>query len=91
MEKEEYIGRTKDDKDRRISYIILTEMGKNRIESLLVEGQKMSEDFSKEISDEEFVIFNRVLEKFINACKKSRITSYNVCYTKLLRSSSIFE
>ncbi len=71
MEKEEYIGRKKDDKDRRISYIILTKKGKNRIEGLLVEGQRMSEDFSKEISSEEIVTFNRVLEKFMTACKKT--------------------
>lgn len=69
MQKEGYIGRKKDDKDRRISHIILTEKGKNRIEELLPEGQKMSDEFSKDISHEEIEVFNRVLEKFMNSCK----------------------
>lgn len=69
MEKEGYIERIKDNEDRRITYLYLSEDGKKRIEELLPEGQRMSDDFSKEISEEEFEVFNRVLEKFMNICK----------------------
>lgn len=69
MEKEGYIERVKDNEDRRITYIVLTENGKKRIEELLPEGQKMSEDFSEGINDEEIEVFIRVLEKFMNKCQ----------------------
>ncbi|OAA90589.1 MarR family winged helix-turn-helix transcriptional regulator [Clostridium ljungdahlii] len=63
MEKEQFVERVKDKKDRRVTYVLLTEKGKKRIEELLPIGEEMSKVFSKNISNEEFEIFNKVLNK----------------------------
>lgn len=63
MEKEEFVERVKDAKDRRVTYVMLTEKGKKRIEELLPIGEEMSKVFSENISQEEFEIFNKVLNK----------------------------
>ncbi|KZL92929.1 MarR family winged helix-turn-helix transcriptional regulator [Clostridium magnum] len=63
MEKEQFVERVKDKKDRRVTYVLLTEKGKKRIEELLPIGEEMSKVFSKSISNEEFEIFNKVLNK----------------------------
>lgn len=69
MEEEGLTKRTKDKEDRRVKYIKLTQKGTQRIEELLPEGQKMSEFFSKGITEEETEVFKRVLEKFMrNIC-----------------------
>lgn len=65
MESEELIERIKDKADRRITYIDLTQKGKQRIEELLPEGQKMSDFFSNGITEEEIGVFKRVLDKFV--------------------------
>ena len=65
MEEEDLIKRTKAREDRRVKYIKLTQKGRERIEELLPEGQKMSELFSMGITEEEIEVFKRVLEKFI--------------------------
>ena len=65
MEEEGLITRTQVKEDRRVKYIKLTEKGRERIEELLPEGQKMSELFSQGITDEEILVFKRVLQKFM--------------------------
>ncbi|GCD11966.1 MarR family winged helix-turn-helix transcriptional regulator [Clostridium tagluense] len=65
METEDLILRTQAKEDRRIKYIKLTQKGRERIEELLEEGQKMSEFFSKGITEEETEVFKRVLQKFM--------------------------
>ncbi|MCB2300997.1 MarR family winged helix-turn-helix transcriptional regulator [Clostridium tagluense] len=65
METEDLIVRTQAKEDRRIKYIKLTQKGRERIEELLEEGQKMSEFFSKGITEEETEVFKRVLQKFM--------------------------
>lgn len=65
MESENLIERIKDASDRRVTNIELTESGRKRIEELLPEGQKMSDFFSKGITDEEIEVFKRVLDKFM--------------------------
>ena len=65
MEEEGLIKRTKVGEDRRIKYIKLTHKGRERIEELLPEGQKMSEFFSMGITEEEIRVFKRVLQKFM--------------------------
>lgn len=59
------IIRTQTREDRRVKYIKLTPKGRERIEELLPEGQKMSEFFSIGITEEEIEVFNRVLQKFM--------------------------
>lgn len=63
MEKEQFIGRFKDGKDRRVTYVTLTEKGEKQIEKLLPIGEEMSKVFSANITEEEFEIFNKVLTK----------------------------
>lgn len=63
MEKEEIVLRIKGQKDRRVTYIMLTDKGKKRIEELLPIVQEVSILFSRGISEEEFEIFNTVLNK----------------------------
>jgi len=65
MESENLIERIKDASDRRVTNIELTESGRKRMEELLPEGQKMSDFFSKGITDEEIEVFKRVLDKFM--------------------------
>jgi DNA-binding MarR family transcriptional regulator len=64
MESEDLIIRTQTKEDRRIKYIKLTPKGKEKIEELLPEGQKMSEFFSIGITEDEIEVFKRVLQKF---------------------------
>ena len=64
MEVEELIIRTQSKEDRRIKCIKLTSKGKEKIESLLSEGQKMSDFFSMGITEDEIEVFKRVLQKF---------------------------
>lgn len=66
LEKEKYVERVKEPENRRITYIILTDSGKNRITELIPEGEKMKDSISKGITDEEFETFNRVLQKMID-------------------------
>lgn len=65
MESENLIERIKDASDRRVTNIELTESGRKRMEELLPEGQKMSDFFSKGITDEEIEVFKSVLDKFM--------------------------
>ena len=68
MEKEGYVRREKDIKDRRITYICLTELGKNSREELLPFGEEFSNLIIRDISDEDMKIFKKVLNKlFENA------------------------
>jgi DNA-binding MarR family transcriptional regulator len=65
MEEEGLIIRTQTREDRRVKFIKLTPKGRERIEELLPEGQKMSELFSIGITEEEIEVFKRVLQKFM--------------------------
>jgi len=64
MESEDLIIRTQTKEDRRIKYIKLTTKGRETIENLLSEGQKMSDFFSMGITEDEIEVFKRVLQKF---------------------------
>ncbi|MBK5241955.1 MarR family winged helix-turn-helix transcriptional regulator [Clostridium sp.] len=65
MAEEGLIIRTQTKEDRRVKYIKLTSKGKEKIEELLPEGQKMSDFFSIGITNEEIEVFKRVLQKFM--------------------------
>lgn len=65
MVKDGYVQRKKDIKDRRITYICLTELGKKRREDLLPFGEEFSNLITRDISDEEMVIFKKVLNKLV--------------------------
>lgn len=65
MEKEGYIFREKDINDRRITKLLLTDKGKEYRKKLLPEGEKMAQVFAEGISDEEIVIFLKVIDKML--------------------------
>jgi DNA-binding MarR family transcriptional regulator len=65
MEAESLIIRTQASGDRRIKYIKFTQIGREKIEELLPEGQKMSELFSMGITEDEIEVFKTVLRKFL--------------------------
>ena len=65
MEEDNLINRTNFKEDRRVKYIKLTGKGKEKIEELLPEGQKMSELFSVGITKEEIQVLKTVLKKLM--------------------------
>lgn len=65
LQKEGYVKREKNLKDRRSVNLILTEEGREFIEKLMPEGEKMSKLISKGLTDEEIEIFTKVLEKML--------------------------
>lgn len=65
MEKEGYVRRKKDIKDRRITYICLTALGKKLRKELLPFGEEFSNLIARDISDEDMEIFKKVLDKLV--------------------------
>lgn len=65
LEKEGYVKRVKDIKDRRITNLSLTEIGIQRREELLPIGIEFSDLASKGISDKDIEIFKDVLNKMV--------------------------
>lgn len=65
MERDGCIVRYRDEADKRVSHIALTERGIELRARLLPEGQKMSEIFGKNISNEDMCVFKRVLRQII--------------------------
>lgn len=63
MERDGYIVRYRDETDRRVWHIALTERGIEYRERLLPEGQKMSDICGKNISDEDMETFKTVLKQ----------------------------
>ncbi|SKA93938.1 DNA-binding transcriptional regulator, MarR family [Caloramator quimbayensis] len=65
LEKDNYVSRSRDAKDKRVVYIELTEKGKDKITELLPEGERMSRIARAGIEDKDLEVFERVLRKFI--------------------------
>jgi len=65
MKKEELIERVKSEEDRRVTYIHLTEKGKEMIERLLPEGEVFSCKMLEDVSEEELEIFENVIRKMV--------------------------
>lgn len=63
LERDGYVRRIKEPNDRRITKLLLTEEGHTLRESLLPEGEQMSEIITQGISDAEMETFLRVLRK----------------------------
>ncbi len=66
MEKEELVIRKKNDNDRRITSIFLTDKGIILRNKLLPLGEQFQKDATIGISSEELDIFKKVLEKMVN-------------------------
>lgn len=66
LERDELVERIKDDSDRRVFKLVLSEKGRKTHEELLPEGEKMSRIFAKDISKEDIEVFKRVLKKILD-------------------------
>lgn len=66
MEKEELVIRKKNDNDRRITSIFLTDKGIILRNKLLPLGEQFQKDATIGISSEELDVFKKVLEKMVN-------------------------
>ena len=63
LERDGQIIRKQKETDRRITIVSLTDEGDQLITSLLPLGDKFNEDLNEGISDEEMLIFSKVLNK----------------------------
>lgn len=70
MERDELVVRTRDEKDRRVSILTITEKGLEIREELLPEGQIFSDEVMDGISEEEIIIFNNVISKMLENSRK---------------------
>lgn len=66
MGRDGLIKREKSVEDRRVTYIVLTEKGKEMREELLPEGEKFNDDLLKGIDEKELEIFENVLNKMLS-------------------------
>jgi DNA-binding MarR family transcriptional regulator len=65
LERDGFIVRERNDNDRRVIYVKLTEEGDNLISDLLPIGEKFNDDLLKGISEEELAVYDTVLKKMI--------------------------
>lgn len=73
MEKEGTVERIKNSKDRRVTKLHLTEMGKEKREAVMPIGEEFSRDGIDGISQEHLKIFKEVLQKIIINVKGKNI------------------
>ncbi|MTK10750.1 MAG: MarR family transcriptional regulator [Clostridiaceae bacterium] len=66
MERDGFVKRERDINDRRTVNLMITDKGREFREKLFPVGEKMSEDVSKGISEEEIEIFKNVLKKMVD-------------------------
>lgn len=65
MEKAGYVFREKDAADKRVTYVSLTEKGRNMMVELIKEVDTFSAKITGNISEDEVKIFSNVLNKMI--------------------------
>lgn len=66
LERDGLIKRNRNDVDRRVIYISLTEDGDQLISRLMSYGEKFSSDLIKGIEEKDLIIFDKVLKKMIS-------------------------
>lgn len=66
LERDGLIERNRDNSDRRIVYIQLTEKGEETITRLLPLGEKFNCDLIKGIDEKDLIIFDEVLKKMLS-------------------------
>lgn len=75
MERENLVERQRNENDRRVFNLVLTEKGiRNRV-TLLPEGEKFNDIVSKDISEEEMKVFMSVLKKMVSNVKEYKLES----------------
>ncbi len=71
LERDGFIERKRNTEDRRIIYIKLTKKGNDLITELLSYGESFNCDLIDGISEDELIIFDKVLKKMqSNVCEK---------------------
>ena len=65
LERDGFIERERNDSDRRVIYIKLTEKGDKLISDLIPIGTKFNDDLLEGISEAELEIYEKVLQKMI--------------------------
>ncbi|WP_040215264.1 MarR family winged helix-turn-helix transcriptional regulator [Clostridium polynesiense] len=65
MERDELVQRVQNPKDRRSYNVIFTDKGKSFWDTIKDEGEIMSRDFTRDISEEDLNTFKKVLEKMV--------------------------
>lgn len=73
MEREKLVIRKKNQSDKRVINIILTQKGKETRVHLLPEGEKFNELISTGIKEDELEIFMNVLHKIVSNASKHNI------------------
>lgn len=66
LERDGLIERNRNDSDRRIIYISLTEKGSKLISELIPYGDKFNSDLIKGISEEDLVVYDKVLKQMLS-------------------------
>ncbi|MEL7648931.1 MAG: MarR family transcriptional regulator [Sedimentibacter sp.] len=66
LERDGLIKRERNNSDRRIIYVELTEKGDQLITKLLPYGEKFNSDLVKGISEEDLIIYEKVLKKMLS-------------------------
>ncbi len=66
LERDGYIERKRNDSDRRVIYIQLTNTGDKLITELMPYGQKFNSDLIKGIDEEDLIVFDKVLKKMLS-------------------------
>lgn len=70
MERDNLVVRKKDLKDRRVTILTLTKEGLRIREELIPEGQLFSDEVMDGITEEDLVIFNKVMNKMLENSKR---------------------
>ncbi|WP_245570843.1 MarR family winged helix-turn-helix transcriptional regulator [Anaerovorax odorimutans] len=70
MERDGLINRVENSDDKRVKFLELTEVGRERIDELLPLGKHFSDLLLEDITDEELDIFDNILKKMLNNIKK---------------------
>jgi Transcriptional regulators len=78
MEKDGFVQRIKDTKDRRITYVTLTEKGRERVLEILPLGEEMSGAFAQNLSHEEIEALYKILVKLAGNVGISNIPECNI-------------
>lgn len=72
MEKEGYVKREKHESDRRITYIRLTDVGRQRNKDLMPFGEDFNNTIIRDITEEDLDIFKKVLNKLVENAEKGK-------------------
>lgn len=65
MERDGYVERIPDKNDRRAVKLMITDSGKDILHKLTPIGEQLSQEISRDLSNEEIAVFKKVIQKMI--------------------------